>query len=238
MAYAEMRDCRHARIADYFGEKDVPRHCSACDNCLAERPPEQAVPAEAVRAGLAAIARFSGRVGLANVAAVLGGRRTKWSSAQAWVQELAFHGALSKWSDARVRQLLAELVGAGFARQSSGEYPVVELTPAGREAVTHGTTPPLTLPAEAQSPTNRPANGADVPVETMDRLRQWRLETARAAGVPAYVVFHDSTLAAIATARPTNLAELLRVSGVGDSKLRKYGEEVLEVLRPTPPDSA
>jgi ATP-dependent DNA helicase RecQ len=238
MAYAEMRECRHARIADYFGEKDVPRHCSACDNCLAERPPEQAVPAEAVRAGLAAIARFSGRVGLANVAAVLGGRRTKWSSAQAWVQELAFHGALSKWSDARVRQLLAELVGAGFARQSSGEYPVVELTPAGREAVTHGTTPPLTLPAEARSPTNRPANGADVPVETMDRLRQWRLETARAAGVPAYVVFHDSTLAAIATARPTNLAELLRVSGVGDSKLRKYGEEVLEVLRPTPPDSA
>ena len=238
MAYAEMRECRHARIADYFGEKDVPRHCSACDNCLAARPPEEQVPVDAVRAGLAAIARFSGRVGLANVAAVLGGRRTKWSTAQAWVHELAFHGALSKWSDARVRQLLAELVGAGFARQSSGEYPVVELTPAGREAVTRGTPPPLTLPAEAPSLNNRAANGADAPVETMDRLRQWRLETARAASVPAYVVFHDSTLAAIAVARPKNLADLLRVPGVGDSKLRKYGEEVLELLRATTPGSA
>jgi ATP-dependent DNA helicase RecQ len=238
MAYAEMRECRHARIADYFGEKDVPRHCSACDNCLAARPPEEPVPVDAVRAGLAAIARFSGRVGLANVAAVLGGRRTKWSTAQAWVQELPFHGTLNKWSDARVKQLLAELVGSGFARQSSGEYPVVELTPAGREAVMRGALPQLTLPAEAPSVSNRGANGADVPVETMDRLRQWRLETSRAAGVPAYVVFHDSTLAAIAVAHPKNLADLLRVPGVGDSKLRKYGEEVLELLRVTTPGSA
>jgi ATP-dependent DNA helicase RecQ len=64
----------------------------------------------------------------------------------------------------------------------------------------------------------------------VDRLRQWRLETARASGVPAYVVFHDSTLSAIAAARPASLADLLRVPGVGDSKLRKYGEELLELL--------
>jgi ATP-dependent DNA helicase RecQ len=231
MAYAEMRECRHARIADYFGEQGVARRCRACDNCLAERPPEEAVPVDAVKASLAAIARFSGRVGLANVAAVLGGRRTKWSTAQAWVQELPFHGTLNKWKDERVRQLLAELVGAGLARQSSGEYPVVEITPAGRQAIAIGTPPPLTLPTEKPSPSNRTTNGADAPVETMDRLRRWRSETARAAGVPAYVVFHDSTLAAIAIASPKNLADLLRVPGIGDSKLRKYGEEVLEVLR-------
>jgi ATP-dependent DNA helicase RecQ len=231
MAYAEMRECRHARIADYFGEQGVARRCSACDNCLAQRPPEEAVPVEAVGASLAAIARFSGRVGLANVAAVLGGRRTKWSTAQAWVQELPFHGALSKWRDERVRQLLAELVATGLARQSSGEYPVVEITPAGREANAKGRPPLVTLPKETASPKNRTTNGADAPVETMDRLRRWRSETARAAGVPAYVVFHDSTLAAIAVAQPTNLSDLLRVTGVGDSKLRKYGEELLEVLR-------
>jgi len=71
-------------------------------------------------------------------------------------------------------------------------------------------------------------------VETLDRLRSWRLETARDAGVPAYVVFHDATLVAIASARPANLTELLRVSGVGESKLRKYGNDVLEVLRAKP----
>ena len=91
--------------------------------------------------------------------------------------------------------------------------------------------PPLTLPAEAPSASNRTANGADAPVETMDRLRRWRRETAQAAGVPAYVVFHDATLAAIAVAQPASLNDLLRVPGVGTSKLTKYGEEVLEVLR-------
>ena len=229
MAYAEMRECRHARIADYFGEEGVARRCHACDNCLAASPPEEPVAAEAVQAALLATARFSGRVGLANVAAVLGGRRTKWSTAQSWVQDLPFHGALNRWKEERIRLLLSGLINAGLARQSSGEYPVVEITSAGRDALAGKTSPALTLPA--QSTSVRPE---DVPVETLDRLRRWRLETARAAGVPAYVVFHDTTLAAIASARPTSLNELLRVSGVGESKLRKYGEEVLEVLRAAP----
>src|SRR5881398_2821304 len=226
MAYAEMRGCRHARIADYFGEEGVARRCHACDNCLTASPPEEPVAGEAVQAALAATARFSGRVGLANVAAVLGGRRTKWSAAQPWVQELRFHGALSAWKEERIRLLLSGLINAGLARQSSGEYPVVEITAAGRDALAGTTTPSLTLPVEASS-----VRSGDVPQETLDRLRRWRLETARAAGVPAYVVFHDTTLAAIASARPTSLADLLRVSGVGESKLRKYGDEVLEVLR-------
>src|SRR6059036_3428751 len=226
MAYAEMRECRHARIADYFGEEGVARRCHACDNCLSASPPEEPVAAEAVQAALAATARFSGRVGLANVAAVLGGRRTKWSAAQPWVQELRFHGALSAWKEERIRLLLSGLINAGLARQSSGEYPVVEITSAGRDALAGKTTPSLTLPAQLTT-----VRSGDVPMETLDRLRRWRLETARAAGVPAYVVFHDTTLAAIASASPASLAELLRVSGVGESKLRKYGDEILQLLR-------
>jgi ATP-dependent DNA helicase RecQ len=226
-----MRDCRHARIADYFGEAGVPRRCSACDNCLTARPPEEPIPVEAVMAGLAAVARFSGRVGMANVAAVLGGRQTRWSASQPWVEQLPFHGSLKAWSDRRVRQLLAEIVAAGLARQSSGEYPVVELTAPGREAIAHRSPPALTLPADTPGASRGTSSYPDAPAETVERLRRWRLETARSTGVPAYVVFHDSTLNAIAAARPTSLAELLRVPGVGDAKLRKYGEEVLELLR-------
>jgi ATP-dependent DNA helicase RecQ len=229
LAYAEMRECRHARIADYFGEEGVARRCHACDNCLTASPPEEPVAAEAVQAALAASARFSGRVGLANVAAVLGGRRTRWSTAQPWVQELPFHGALNRWKEERIRLLLSGLINAGLARQSSGEYPVVEITPAGRHALAAKTTPFLTLPAESTS-----VQSGDVPAETLDRLRRWRLETARAEGVPAYVVFHDTTLAAIASARPTSLAELLRVSGVGESNLHTSGVAVLVVRRAAP----
>jgi ATP-dependent DNA helicase RecQ len=229
LAYAEMRECRHARIADYFGEEGVARRCHACDNCLTASPPEEPVAAEAVQAALAATARFSGRVGLANVAAVLGGRRSKWSTAQPWVQELRFHGALNRWKEERIRLLLSGLINAGLARQSSGQYPVVEITAAGRDALASKTIPSLTLPAESTG-----VRSSDLSAETLDRLRRWRLETARAAGVPAYVVFHDATLAAIASAGPATLAELLRVPGVGESKLRKYGDEILELLRAAP----
>jgi len=215
---------------DCLGDLDsAARRCGACDNCLAAAPPEEPVPAEAVQAGLQAIARFTGRVGVANVAGVLGGRQTKWSKAQAWVEQLPFHGALRGWKEDRIKLLLAEIIAGGFARQSAGEYPVVELMSAGRDALAQRTIPALTLPAEAKK-----AGLSDVPPEMVERLRRWRLETARASGVPAYVIFHDSTLNAIASARPSSLADLLRVSGVGDSKLRKYGEEVLEVVRGSP----
>src|SRR5256885_12763678 len=143
--------CGPARIGDSLGGGGVPRRCHACENCLPASPPEELVAAEAVQAALAATARFSGRVGLANVAAVLGGRRTKWSSAQPWVQELPFHGALNRWKEERIRLLLSGLINAGLARQSSGEYPVVEITSAGREAVAGKTAPSLTLPAESKS---------------------------------------------------------------------------------------
>jgi ATP-dependent DNA helicase RecQ len=74
---------------------------------------------------------------------------------------------------------------------------------------------------------------ADLPAGAMpifERLRAWRAATAREQGVPAYVIFHDATLREIATALPTSLTELSRVNGVGENKLAKYGEQILETL--------
>ncbi len=75
-----------------------------------------------------------------------------------------------------------------------------------------------------------PADSARDALPVFERLRAWRAATAKEQGVPAYVVFHDATLREIATARPTALAELGAVSGVGENKLAKFGEQLLEVL--------
>src|SRR5258708_12561051 len=98
MAYAEMRECRHARIADYFGEQGVARRCSACDNCLPERPPEEPIPAAAVSASLAAIARFSAPPGLANAPAVLARRHPQRSPAHACALAPPSHAPFSNWN--------------------------------------------------------------------------------------------------------------------------------------------
>ena len=63
-----------------------------------------------------------------------------------------------------------------------------------------------------------------------ERLRAWRLERARADGVPPYVVFHDTVLHAIADAQPTSLGELSQIAGVGPAKLERYGDAVLALL--------
>jgi ATP-dependent DNA helicase RecQ len=237
LSYAQLRTCRHARIADYFGEQGVPRRCDACDNCLdGDRPADQPVaPADLSRA-LAAAARFSGHLGAANLAAILGGRQTSWTRRNLWATELTHFGAL-RWPDERLRDLLRELVEAGLLQQTSGEYPVLEMTRAGRHALA-GQPVEISLPAPAAAPAGRPAhaNGAAAgPAPAADqslleRLKRWRLEVSRAQNLPAYVVFHDRTLAEIAARSPRSLAELEGVPGVGPAKLSRYGRDVLAVL--------
>jgi DNA helicase-2/ATP-dependent DNA helicase PcrA len=84
--------------------------------------------------------------------------------------------------------------------------------------------------AERQQPARRPvaAPAGDGPL--FERLKTWRRERAKADGVPAYVVFHDATLAAIAEEQPSNRAALASVSGVGPTKLERYADEVLEIV--------
>jgi ATP-dependent DNA helicase RecQ len=239
LSYAQLRTCRHARIADYFGEQGVARRCSACDNCLDEgRAPDEPVAQADLTRALAAAARFSGRLGAANLAAVLGGRPSSFSRRNPWATELSHFGAL-RWPEERLRDLLRALVEAGLLRQTAGEYPVLEITPDGRRALA-GAPVDIALPAPAAVLAGRPGAGsrngagpqpavAADPV-VVDRLRQWRLEVSRAQGLPAYVVFHDRTLAEIAARAPRSLAELEQIPGVGPAKLSRYGQEVLTVL--------
>src|SRR5205807_641015 len=182
VAYARLRTCRHARIADYFGESGVARSCQACDNCLAsDRPPEVSVEGGDLRAALAGAARFSGRIGAANLASVLAGRESAWTRRNLWVSELTHFGAVP-WRDERVRDLLGEMVEAGLLRQSSGEYPVIEITPLGRDVLRSQAEVELTLPepvvATPTRATSGRANGPapSVPADParLERLRRWR----------------------------------------------------------------
>jgi ATP-dependent DNA helicase RecQ len=244
LSYAQLRTCRHARIADYFGEEGVARRCRACDNCLAAgRPPDQAVAAADLRAALAAAARFSGRVGAVNLAAILGGRTSGWTRRNPWATGLSHYGAL-RWPEERLRDLIHELVEAGLLRQTPGEYPVVEITRPGRLVLAGQAEVEIGLPAGSwPAPAPRPGAGVDGAAAAapptpdaalLDRLRRWRLEVARADGVPAFVVFHDRTLAEIAARAPRDLAELSAVPGVGPAKLARYGDQILALTRPSP----
>ncbi len=239
MAYAATRECRHARIADYFGQAGVDRSCSACDNCRAPRDAAAPVPVGTAVAALGAVARFDGHLGATRLGALLRGVDSAWCRERPWVRDLDFFAALARWSDAAVRALLDALVEQGLVRRGASERPTLALTAAGRAALRGGSEPRLTLPAAAaagegpgagdRSPSVSLAPGG-AEAGRFEALRRWRREVARAASRPAFTVFDDRTLREIAVRDPASISELLGVRGVGPAKASRYGLLVLEVL--------
>jgi ATP-dependent DNA helicase RecQ len=226
--YAQVRSCRHAFITDYFGEPTAHRSCHSCDSC--ERgeiagPEGAPVDESVIRAALAGSARFAGRIGMVNLAAILAGKENKFIREQPWVMQVPAYGSLSAWSLARTRKLLDELVAVGCLAQSQGQYPMVELTEKGREVLGGAQTIAIAIPAEPAG-----TDTSDPDPALFKRLREWRAAVARTQGIAAFMVFHDKTLTELASRRPVDLAQLASVPGIGPSKLDRYGAALLQIL--------
>jgi ATP-dependent DNA helicase RecQ len=241
MDYAGSRGCRHARIADYFGEEGVPRTCHSCDNCLDPRSVETIAVAPAdVEAAIACVARFKGHLGAARIASILHGKLDAWAASKPWVKDLAFFGALREWDLERIRDLVSTLVELGVIVRGHGEKPTMSVTKAGLAFLAGERS--LTVELEVGPPRHAPrrpgiANAlttsdlTDGALMRFEALRQWRLDTAREAKLPPYVIFHDKTLAEIARIQPASLADLAAIAGVGPAKLERYGAAVLAAMR-------
>ena len=244
MEYAASRGCRHARIADYFGEEGVARTCHACDNCLDANPAQfAAVDPQDVDAALACVARFDNHLGGVRIASILRGTADAWTSSRPWVTELPSFGVLRTWDQERVRDLLERLIELGGVSRGHGEKPTLGITLVGHAVLRGERT--LDVDVRATPPVAKRSNGKRKPspmglldddmsaeaIARFEALRRWRLETARSADLPPYVVFHDRTLAEIARRNPPSITALATISGIGPAKLERYGVSVLAVLR-------
>jgi ATP-dependent DNA helicase RecQ len=241
LALCEGSDCRRVRLLGYFGEQSAP--CGNCDNCLA--PPDTWDGTEAARKLLSCIYRMQQHSGIGYGAGhlldVLRGKTTD-KVTQHGHARLSTFGVGADLDEARWRGVLRQLVALGHV-VSQGEYNVLALTDSAR-AVLKGEVPiVLRLPREPAPRTRvrkprgegKAALPSAAPLEPAAQerfaaLRAWRAEVAKAHNLPAYVVFHDATLAAMATEQPTSLDALGRISGVGAKKLEAYGADILRVL--------
>jgi ATP-dependent DNA helicase RecQ len=242
MEYAGVHTCRHARIADYFGEQGVARTCSACDNCLDHRQVATAqVNAGDVHAALACLARFDNHLGGVRIASILRGTTDAWTSSRPWVPELPWYGALRSWETDAIRDLLERLVELGCVSRGHGEKPTLGITAQGRAVLSGAYTLDVDIRTARSNGTarSRKHGVAGASAEAMsaevaarfEALRRWRLETARRDEVPPFVIFHDRTLAEIARRHPSSMAGLAAIPGVGPAKLIRYAGSVLSLLR-------
>ncbi|WP_374667729.1 DNA helicase RecQ [Ramlibacter sp.] len=258
LALAEATDCRRVRLLAYFGETYAPAsadgaqddegaaprlRCGNCDNCL--HPPAVWDGTEAARMLLSTVYRVQQASGIAfgagHIMDILRGKVTD-KVRQFGHDTLSTFGIGADLSEAQLRGVLRQLIATGALAVDSAHYNTLQLTPASR-AVLRGEQPvrlreSAALPAGERR--SRGTRGPAKPVAAADlspaaqlrfeALRRWRAETAKTLNLPAYVIFHDATLAAIAALAPQTLRELEGVSGLGARKLEAYGAEVIRVV--------
>jgi ATP-dependent DNA helicase RecQ len=247
LALAEAHDCRRVRLLAYFGEHSTA--CGNCDNCL--NPPGTWDATEAARKLLSCVWRFvqhheQGRgprsFGAGHLIDVLRGKRTE-KVAQFGHDELSTFGVGAELSEAQWRGVLRQLLALGHLR-AEGEWNTLALTASAR-AVLRGEVPVLLrVPVEpkARVRAGRRAAGAgaagkppplpldEAATARFQALKAWRAEVAREHNLPAYIVFHDATLAEMARECPHTLEALGAIGGVGAKKLEAYGAQILGVL--------
>ncbi|MBC6981489.1 DNA helicase RecQ [Caulobacter sp. 17J80-11] len=231
--------CRPAAVRRYFGEVEV-EPCGRCDLCVS--PPEAVDATEAAQKALAAVHRLGGRFGRGRVVDHLLG---KTKEVTPWEAGLTTFGIGQEFSPAGWRELIEQLLFEGLLREDPNDgRPLVTLgDPDQVKAVYRGERRlQIRREMEGHDPTTRSGRPrkrtrdalAAVPAEAQplfEALKAWRRERAAEQAVPPYVIFHDRTLLDIANARPGGLGELARLGGVGESKLARYGEAVLKVVR-------
>jgi ATP-dependent DNA helicase RecQ len=242
LALAEAHDCRRVRLLGYFGEASTP--CGNCDNCLTR--PDTWDGTEAARKLLSCVYRFHSESGIGfgagHLIDVLRGKLTD-KVTQHGHQRLSTFAIGADLDDARWRGLLRQLVALGHV-VPEGEYNTLALADSAR-AVLKGEVPIVLRLPRAPTPRSRvrreragasartPTVAAELDATAQQRfaaLKAWRGDVAREHNLPAYIVFHDSVLAAMARERPGTLEALAGISGVGAKKLDAYGREILRVL--------
>ncbi|MDQ4011147.1 MAG: DNA helicase RecQ [Actinomycetota bacterium] len=240
LALCETVECRRAQLLAYFGQHGA--ECGNCDTCLS--PPESWDGTIAAQKLLSTVFRLDRerrqKFGVGQVIDILLGKITA-KVTQFGHESLTVFGIGTELREAEwrgvVRQLLAQRLLA-----VEGDYGTLVLTDSSAEVLRQQRQvllrrePERAAPAAkttARAATPRRAAPVDLPEEAVpvfEQLRAWRAAAAKEQGVPAYVIFHDATLRQIATEAPSTLAQLGTVSGVGENKLAKYGQQILDTL--------
>ena len=212
--FAESTECRHAQVAEHFGEA-FATPCGACDICDPPRSrtaqaAASPLPSDIARTIVRAVERLTWPLGRRSLVAMLRGSVSAPPSARA---TLAF-GVLEAASDAEVKRWIKalEVAGALVEVETTDGYRVLNAVPVD------------------DLPSLGPKSVGPVDDSMVERLRSWRRERSREDGVPAYVVLHDATLRDLAAARPGSLHELAAVKGFGPAKIERYGDDVLAVV--------
>ncbi|MCU0925865.1 MAG: RecQ family ATP-dependent DNA helicase [Hydrogenophaga sp.] len=237
----EASDCRRVRLLSYFGEASQP--CGNCDNCIS--PPALDDATESARKLLSCIYRVQQSSGMAfgagHIMDILRGKVTE-KVTQYGHDKLSTFGIGADLGETQWRALMRQLIAREAITVDSAHFNTLHLADAAR-AILKGEAPVWLRHASEKKPTTRSSRGAKKAAtapdgqplslaerDCLDALKAWRAGVAREHNLPAFVIFHDATLRAIAAQQPRTTADLEGISGLGEKKRAAYGADVLRVV--------
>ena len=230
LGWCEVTECRRRPLLQYFGD-ETTAPCGNCDNCL--NPPATWDGTEAARKLLSAVYRTGQRFGAAHVVDVLLGKDSDKIRMHGH-QRLSVYGIGAELAGPAWRSVVRQLIVQGYLRAEPSRYGALMLTERSRPLLKGELELRLREDKKPKREKKRPRNAAtalapdDQPL--FEALRQRRKELADQLDLPPYVIFHDATLRQMAEFRPKTEVDLLRISGVGQTKLERFGDEFLEVI--------
>ena len=232
--------CRHKALSEYFGQAyeppDASGNCGGCDVCLKELADVDGAT-DIARKILSCVARVNQSYGAAHVADVLVGKKTARIVEKSH-HLLSTHALLADHPKESVLSYINQLIDDGVLERDEGEYPVLRLNAASKEVMRNERSVSLVEPRQVGRPTRRAAALAgDAPplspeeVELFESLRGLRRDIAGELNVPPYVVFSDATLEEMARVRPGSKESFVCIKGIGQTKLRQFGERFVDHIR-------
>jgi ATP-dependent DNA helicase RecQ len=239
LGLCEAATCRRVRLLAYFGESSQP--CGNCDNCL--EPPDTWDATREAQMALSCVfraQRASGfHFGAGHLIDILRGNRSE-KILQRGHEKLTTFGIGATLGEPEWRAVFRQLVAFGYLTVDHEGFGSLVLTEASKPVLKGEQTVTMrryVKPTRTRQSSGRTSERADPTIgmgprerARWDRLRAWRTETAKSDGVPAYVIFHDATLAEIARNGPDSIEDLRGIPGMGARKLDRFGDELLEVV--------
>ncbi len=235
LALCETVECRRVNLLAYFGERGTA--CGNCDVCL--NPPQVwdgTVPAQKLLSTIVRLQRERNQsFGAGQLIDILRGKTTPRT--QQWSHEtLATWGIGNDLSEPQWRGVIRQLLARGLLI-TQGEYGTLALSQTSAAVLQGAQTVPLRtemarIPRGSSSAKRSAlADLAPRELELFEELRAWRASEAQEQGVPAYIIFGDATLREVAQSRPLDESRLAGITGIGQKKLERYGEELVDVVR-------
>ena len=233
--YCFTNECLREYILRYFGEYGG-NYCGNCKNCLTEF--EDLDVTEETRSILGLVKSTGERYGIVAVCDGVRGARTE-KVRQFGLEENLHYGELNKTTNARIRQIINDLLVKDYLVLTSGDYPVLKLGEKGRDFL-KGEKPEtvvLKLPRQQEKEESRPKkqkakrNEETKYPQLFEMLRQKRYRMAQEAHIPPYIIFSDKTLREMSAYLPVTREEMLEINGVGNNKYQKYGKVFSDIIK-------